>query len=268
MPHTFRVNPDPRYTRHTAAWLPMLALTLAVTGCATTSVPSESSLPATESPVALPAPVAPPAAVQAEPASPSAISEDIDPELWYQLLVAEFASRRNQPQLAATNMLDAARQTAEPALARRATTLAIVAGNETGALDAAKLWTEVAPADNDAHQVLGTMYLALGDIDNAHGELTYLLNDPSGTRQNNLRQITGVLGRERNRANALELMRRLVDDRPDDVAAQLAYANLALRADNVTLARTILDALLLGADLDGDIALTYVAVLQREGNPS
>lgn len=69
----------------------------------------------------------------------------------YSLLVAEFAGRRGQPELALGYYLDEARKTRDVGVIARASQLARALRKDRAALDAALLWVEREPASPEAH---------------------------------------------------------------------------------------------------------------------
>lgn len=69
------------------------------------------------------------------------------------LLTAEFAALRQRPEVTLDNYLDQARQTRDPGVVARATTIAQVL-NQPQSLEMSKLWTDVAPDAADAWYLL------------------------------------------------------------------------------------------------------------------
>lgn len=96
--------------------------------------------------------------VQAQPEnSPesSAKSSALDSGLFYQLLLGELNARGDEPAAAFSLILDAARRTNNPSLYRRAVHIALQARSGESAIQAAKAWSQAAPASKDAsHYVL------------------------------------------------------------------------------------------------------------------
>jgi tetratricopeptide (TPR) repeat protein len=94
---------------------------------------------------AQPAPVNPGAATEASPA----VSADVI----YRILVGDIALQRGDPVLAARAYLEAARESQDPRLARRATRIALDARQRSLALEAARLWQALDPTDERAKQM-------------------------------------------------------------------------------------------------------------------
>lgn len=194
-------------------------------------------------------------------AVPSVLTEDT----MYKLLVAEFAGRRGALDLSVANYLDLARETRHPELARRATTIAVFSRDNEAALEAAQIWAEAAPDDMEARQLIVAMHVRAGDVDKALANLEEMLaRDPDSADQN-LRMVTNFLSREEEKETALQVMQRLVDTHPDNTAALLAYATLAIRANQLPRARAAMDRLVATGEIDAMVALSYLSVLQQQG---
>lgn len=71
-------------------------------------------------------------------------------DVLYRLLVAEVAATRSEFGLAAQTMLDLARETTDPRLAKRAFQFAMAERNMVRALNAAREWAALAPKDPEA----------------------------------------------------------------------------------------------------------------------
>ena len=70
--------------------------------------------------------------------------------LFYQLLLGELNARSEDPGVAFSLMLDAARKTGDPAVYRRAVQIAIQARAGESALQAAKAWSLAMPTSAEA----------------------------------------------------------------------------------------------------------------------
>jgi len=100
------------------------------------------------------------------PAEPEIVYKSFPSDTLYSLLVAEFAGKRGQPDLALGYYLDEARKTRDIGVIARASTLARALRKDRAALDAALLWIEQEPNSPEAHFIAA---LALGTNDR-HGE--------------------------------------------------------------------------------------------------
>jgi tetratricopeptide (TPR) repeat protein len=102
----------------------------------------------------LPTPSAAPAGVEAKPAPDGA---GMSAEIFYRLMLGDIALQRGDPSVAARAYLEAARETRNPAFARRATEAALGARHRSMAEQAAKLWLELDPAAPRPKQVLASL---------------------------------------------------------------------------------------------------------------
>ncbi len=126
-------------------------------------------------------PVAPAAgtapASTAEPAVPAPAEAPTRPfptKALEALLTAEFAAQRQHADITLQNYLEQARETRDPGVVARATTVAQVL-NQPQSLDMAKLWTEVSPDAADAWYLLSLNALRQLRFDLAMPALEHLL---------------------------------------------------------------------------------------------
>ncbi|MCC6202715.1 MAG: tetratricopeptide repeat protein, partial [Gammaproteobacteria bacterium] len=186
----------------------------------------------------------------------------------YRLLVAEFAIRRGSPADAVTNYLEVARETRHPELAQRAAAIALYARDNEATLEAAQLWAETDPDDMEARQIIVAMHVRARDAERAFASLEDLLGRDAANAEANLRSMANFLSREPDRDIALVVLRRLADKRPEYIPAQLAFAVLAIRANQLPEARAVMDRLVAQGQIDAAIAQSYLSVLQQQGEQS
>src|SRR5882724_335738 len=85
---------------------------------------------------------------------PSAPAGDgLSPDLFYKLLLGDVALQRGESAQAARAYLDAARESQDPRIARRATEIALASRQRALAQEAAKLWASLDPAADRPKQV-------------------------------------------------------------------------------------------------------------------
>lgn len=94
-----------------------------------------------------------------EPLAPQLSQKSIPAESLYQLLAAEMAIDREYPEIALVNYIAAARQTQDPAIAERATEIALTAGSLEEALTSSTLWAKFAPDNLDAQITTAALYI-------------------------------------------------------------------------------------------------------------
>lgn len=236
----------------TARWLAGAVLAAFLAGCA-----QPVQRPVVQAP-AQPAVVAP-----APPAPPPPFEYEEDP--FYRLLLAEFSGQRGHLPDAVSHYLALAEQLRDPALAQRATRIAVFARDDDAALAAARVWVELEPEDMEARQTLAAMHIRHGQVDDALAHLEVVLaSEDASAPGNRLRMIANLLGREEDRDAAVEVMARLVDKFGDDSDALLAYALLAIRAEQLDRARDAMDRIVRRTELSSNIAMAYLAVLQKQ----
>ncbi len=197
--------------------------------------------------------------------SPPTPVDTLESDPLYRLLVAEFAGQRGELTLAVDNYLALARASRDPALAERATKVAVFARNNAAALDAALLWAERAPDNLEARQIAAAMYIRQGNADAALEQIERVLAAAPSKDGTKLRMIANLLGREEAKLTALAVMEKLLAKRADDPDALVAYALLAMRAEQLDKARSAMERLVTRADISPNMAMAYMAVLQKQG---
>ncbi len=193
---------------------------------------------------------------------PSA-SYDDDP--LFRLLLAEFAGQRGHLELAVEHYLEVAQATRNADLAERATRVAVFARDDAAALVAAKMWVALRPDDLDARQISAAMHIRAADPDAALADLEYILAADGGEVGSKLRMVANLLGREEDKATALAVMEKLLQRHRDNPDALIAYALLAIRADELDKARAAMEVLVSKTEINTNIAVAYLAVLQKQG---
>lgn len=98
-------------------------------------------------------------------ASPSKSSDRAtapsDEQSLFQVMAAEMALDREHPEVALTNYIAAAKETQDPAIASRATQIALTIGSLESALEPAIIWAKNAPKDLEAQITTAALYLRL-----------------------------------------------------------------------------------------------------------
>ena len=177
-------------------------------------------------------------AATTEPASLPAVS--LDAEVLYELLVAEIAIQRKQYDVALRNYLHLARTTRDPRIAGMAARVAIYSRQNRQALEAARLWVQLAPQDLEARQAVIAAYIRNGRMEEALPHIDFLL-DQGGEAENGLRLLTSLLSRERDVQSALQVMKHVMATRGDNPQVLLSYGHLALRSGDLGAALTAIE---------------------------
>lgn len=205
------------------------------------------------------APAAPPP--PAVPAPP--FEYENDP--YYRLLMAEFAGQRGHLDVAVQNYAELARTLRDPGLAERATRIAVFARDDEAALAAARTWVELEPKAMDARQILAAMYIRHGNADAALEHLEYVIAHDTGRPGSRLHMVANLLGHEDERQTSLAVMEKLVARHGEDSDALLAYALLAIRAEQLDKARDAMNRIVKHTELSSNVAMAYLAILQKQG---
>ncbi len=205
-----------------------IAFTVTLTGCAMVpDQPQTASLAKSPNEKAATTAAAP--SIDAEynvelPAVP------LSPDLLYKLLVAETALQRGQYAVGLTQYYRLAQRTRDPRLAAKATRIAVFVRDQQSALQAARLWVEIDPANLAARQAISAAYIRNDEPDAALEHLEYVLAQESDDSERGFMLVASLLSREQDLQTALMVMERLVDSHQENYAAWHAYAHLALRA--------------------------------------
>ena len=180
---------------------------------------------------------------------------ELNARVLYKLLVGELASHRGDLPLSLEHYLDVARETRDAGVAARAAKLAVFARDEEHALEAARLWSGAEPSSIEARQVLASLLIRTGDVDEAVVHLEAIvetLTDPPGA---GFRRAADLLASEPDREAASAAMQRLVLGHEDDATAQLALARLLVRTGRIEEASAAIER---AYELDPDDARTAV----------
>ena len=189
--------------------------------------------------------------------------ETLEQDPIFQLLLAEFAGKREQYDEAVRGYTALAQAQRDPALAERAARVAMFSNRTEEALANARLWAELQPKNLDARQVLAALLVRNGDADGAYEQLRFVLANDRSHDGARFRAIASLLAEEADRRTALTVMEKLLGMRPADTDARMAYALLAIRADDLARARSAMAVLLKRVDINANLALAYMVMLQR-----
>ena len=172
----------------------------------------------------------------AAPASaPHYPDHDLDQQTLYQLLMAEIAAQRGMPEKAFIDEYDVAKEVGDARLAKRATEFAEMAHQFNGALQSARLWSQLDPSSEEARATLLTLLVAQARLDEAEPVLRDLLAR-SQNRQLTFEQIGQTLARASDKKAAVALLQRLAQPYDNLPEAHLAIAQAAYGANQPELA--------------------------------
>ncbi len=190
-------------------------------------------------------------------------ASSLSKETLYKILVAEFAGRRGQVEIALDSYLEVAEATRDPAVAERAVRIAVFSRDQERGLQASKLWTEIDPANLDARRVYAALLMRAGRLDDAVEELAVIVASPNDN-ETRFTLIGDMLAREKDKAAAAQVMDRIVLRHPNNTHATFAQVQLLGRTGDFERALTLLDDVL-ETSPDHERAVIYKArILQRE----
>lgn len=168
---------------------------------------------------------APPAAAPSDSATPAAGESALTADVLYRILVGDIALQRGDAALAARAYFEAAKESQEPRLARRATEVALFARQRALALEAAKLWQSLDPTAERARQMVATLTQS-GAGNELKAELEHVLADAAtnGTLGDAFVQLNQALSAQTDKAAVYRLVVELAKLYPNVAEAQFAVA--------------------------------------------
>jgi tetratricopeptide (TPR) repeat protein len=222
----------------------LLAALVGVTSARAETAPGEPPVPTETSETSAPqsapasAPAAAPTAAQESVGEPDAGTEtpELTADMVYAVLVGEVAMQRDDPRMAFTHYLLAARLSRDPAMAELAARAGLSLRDPQAAVRATDLWLELEPDSPRARQIAAYAQIDVGDRAAALRSLRDLIRLASDTGQGYM-QAAQMLTRVANPAERVAMMRDLVADDVEDAQAQYALAMLAAGATDVQSAR-------------------------------
>ncbi len=193
---------------------------------------------------------------------PVEYTDELNEYTLYRTLIGEFAGQRGHLEIAVENYLALAQHTRELDYAQRATKIAVFARDHEAALSAAEIWVSVDPSDLEGRRILAVMLVNAGEVDAAMPHLEYVMASDNPGEQINL--VANLLGRVDNRNQTYEVMRRLLELKPDDPDFLFAHAMFALRAGARTEAEASLDKVIQTHGVDTGRLVAFISVLQTQ----
>lgn len=207
-----------------------------------------------------PVPATPPKTASKSTAPPNV---GLTPQMLYQFLTSEIAGQRGQSDMAMEGILDLAKTTRDPRLAKRATELALQSQEEERALEAARLWLILDPHATRARQLITALLVDLGRLDEAKIYLERLLADEGEHIGSAFLSLHQVMSHQTDAAGVLNVVQELAKPYPQIAEAHFAVAQAAYAAEKDDLA---LREIILASELRPDwetAALLQGQVLQR-----
>jgi len=150
-------------------------------------------------------------------------------DVMYEILVAELATQRGNPQVASKFYVDAAKRSNDPRIAARAVRIANFANEKGDALAAAEVWLKNSPEDSEAQRVTAILHLRHGNKEKAQKLLSKLLDTDKDALSRNLLLTGAMLQREASKEDATEIAAYLVTLYPTEAESHYVHASLAIQ---------------------------------------
>lgn len=167
--------------------------------------------------------------------------QELTGQILYQFLLAELAAQRGQFGLAAGAYLDLAASTRDPRIVRRAAEIAFHARQYDAALQAVRLWLSIEPASQQAKQMVATLLLASGRIDELAGSLAGDLAADVPTAGDALMRMMRAFARYPDRSAVQRLFEQLTQPYLGLAEARFVRAQAAVGAGEIDRARSEID---------------------------
>lgn len=185
-------------------------------------------------------------------------------EYMYKFLVAEVAVQRGQFDLSAQYFVDLAKESHDPRFAERATQIAMYINEYKLALQTTQVWVNLEPDNFNARQLLSNLLLHFDRVDEALTHLEIVLNAFKDDVDKRLQILTLLVEQPANFNHVLELIRKLLVKRPNDISVLVIYAHLLINDNKLERALRIVNQLL---DIDPNHeqgVLLYAHVLDKQ----
>lgn len=157
-------------------------------------------------------------------------TQELTGKIVYQLLLAEIAAQRGRLNVAMATYFDVAKSTKDPRIAQRATEIAVYARQPREALEAAKLWSEIDPQSQQARQIIVSVLMNEGKLDQAKPYAQKMLAGEDQQVRQSFMELNNLLTRQKDKGAALEMAKQLAEPFPKLAEARFAVAQAALSA--------------------------------------
>lgn len=153
--------------------------------------------------------------------------QELTEQILFGMLLADVAAQRGRPELAVQTYLDLASSTRDPRVARYATYLAFESRQLDKAREVSKLWQELEPGSLRAKQMLVTLLIGDGNLDEARPHLASLLAADPGNVGGSFIQVYAMLARLPDKAASYSLLHDMAQPYPRVAEARWVLAQLA-----------------------------------------
>lgn len=185
----------------------------------------------------------------------------------YQVMVGELSLLDGDTQGAAQAYVKALAHSRDPALAKRATQIALAANRSDLAYKAAKVWARVAAKDSRAQQAAVRLAFVNKDSEGIQTFAPQLVTSADSPRDG-YEALAQILSDRPGQADmALDAMSKLAAAHPKEAAAQYALGRLALNYDRTDAAASAADKAMADAPDWSEASLLRAAIEVRQGKP-
>lgn len=198
-------------------------------------------------------------------ASPKVKTTPLSSEMLYRLMAAEIAGQRGQLSVAVQQYYRAAQISRDPEVVERAARIAVYARDNATSLKVGKLWLELQPDSIQAHTVIATAQIKQEQYDAALQTLDRLLTLTEQRGQQGYHFIFTLLGRQRDKQAALDLLDKLMQRHGQTPEALFTYGRLALLVGELDKSTTAVKKLLEQKPEWEDAQQLWVNLLVRKG---
>ena len=168
------------------------------------------------------------AASEAQAAKPLNLpKQELTGQMLYEFLLGDVANQRGRADLAARIYIKLAKATRDPRVAARAANLAYESHDMEVAIEAFNLWQELEPTSLQAKQMLSTMLISAGRLDEARPHLVSMLAAYPERVGHAMMRIYPFLLRHPDKTAVFDLVKDLAQPYPGASEAHLVIAQAA-----------------------------------------
>ena len=156
-------------------------------------------------------------------------------DLMYEVLAGELSGQFGEVEQALGHYVNAAYLSEDPAIAERATRIAMFAKDWDAGIQAATRWSELSDNNLEINQILGILELRNGNIDGAVPHFEKIMQAADDSPAKGYSIIGAVLAREPDSESAILLLQKLVNIHFENPYGHLTLASLAFQAEKYQL---------------------------------
>ena len=186
------------------------------------------------------------------------------PNTLYSLLVAELALDRGRADVAVSNYLNQAKETLDPAVAKRATQIALGFGAEKIATQSAVLWVDADPSSVDAHQRASIQFAKFDEFKKALHHMEQVLKLNGETSFDYLAVYANDLDQE-NRDQLILGFNQLIEKYPDNLQIYIGKSILLRQSKRYDEALELIGQLSRANQKNTQVAFLRSQILRDKG---